>query len=375
MDRTVLLSDDIETRYTLTARNLDGTLLADLTGDLVAGTAEVARRGVRRSTSAQPESARAEFRCTLRRRLPWTQVLLAPVFEFTDRTTDTTLSWPMGLYLASSPSKDRTDEQIFDVVARDIIHIFDTPITASFSVAEGDSIPDTLDAFLTNEDRWPGFDLSVLPIGDELFTASHTWSIGEGWTYLDIANEMLTLSGYRPLWSTREGYITSQPAGHLLDRSSEWTIDATSGAGEIDDRSHVVTDIDDTPNVWLGISMDIDNVPTESDVTIYRIRNVDVGDTSINARGREVNDIVITDAASSAAVVRIVESAAEEAVAATHRGVLYVSPLPFVWHNTRLTVHDPQLDLLHAPMVVSEWELTAANGMVLVCDRLAKVVA
>ena len=375
-DRELLLAGDLESKAGLRLLDLQGNLIEDISGDVMANTAIVER------THPSHGSAMAKFRCRLSRSLPWTEVLLAPYMTVTDRFTGRERIWDMGVYLPEAPGVKRASE-VFAVEAFDLLEVYDTRITASFRADVDDNVIEAVRTFCSNEDRWPGYSFSfAFGANNEEFAYERSWPLTENATYLEVANEMLGVAAHRPLWTTRTGEIATEEATLLHARGSEWLIDGAVpegefGAGQIGNDSEVDLETRKVSNVWLGIEFNPSaDIPTEEAGTIYRVRNVDAGPTSIDTRGREVNKVVTTDAVSKAALAIMVDSVAEADVAASERITLTTGPLPFVWHNTTVTINDPKLGLNHVPAVVRAWRLPQDGGkMELVCDRLYKVVA
>ena len=372
-DRELLLAGDLKTYAGLRVLDLQGNLIEDVSGDLLAGTSVVTRKHPRAG------SAEARFRCHLRRDLaPWTNVLLAPYIRVEDRGTGRERSWDLGVYMPEAPAVRRVQPDVFAIEAVDLIQAFNTRITASFRAAAGDNIIDGVKTFLSNEDRWPGFSFRFAFGSDDLeFAYERSWAITESLTYLDVANEMLEVAGYRPLWTTRTGEIATEERLLLYGRGAEWLIDGAAGDGQIGNGSEVDLETTNVPNVWLGIEYNPSaDIPTEDEGTIHRVRNVKGGPTSIDTRGREVNDVVTIDAASVEALVLIVAAKAEEDVAASERITLETGPLPIMWHLTPVTVNDPILGLGHVPAVARSWELPLDGDgtMESSCERLYKLV-
>jgi len=369
----LLHAGDISCVASLELMDLRFGHIADLTEDLVSGSSRVRREGAREG------SVMAEYEFGISRDLPWTEVLVAPSMTVRDEATGDVQTWAMGVYLPDLGDFPRIGD-VHAVTGYDLLHAIDVRIGESHRVAAGDNVLDAVRDLITDSSQWPGFSFAIgFGSSSETFAHEVVWSVTESVTYLQVANEMLALAGYRPLWTTRTGEVMTERATLLLDKPPEWIVDGTAEGGQIGDGSLVKRDIWGTPNVWKGVerSPGADAIPTEGSGR-FTLENMSTGPTSVETRGRKVHRIITTDAADSDSLERVVRAAAEEDVAASTKIVLDTPPLPFVWHQTRWTVHDPKLGMIHVPAVVRKWSLPLDQDkgrMRSVSDRLYKVVS
>ena len=352
-------------------RNTRGQLQSEIT-DIVEAKGSMVSRD---SDAVVPGTVKL----TVRRRLEWTKVILEPRIEITDLETGEAHEWLLGWYLLETPHNTLADPQQFTVSGYDIMSIYNTDVLHSYEVEADQDIVAGLKQFLGGTDLWANFrtSLDIKPAAEEgTAPEARVWELSSSPTFLSIANDLLDTIGHRKLYSERGGVFASEPLQLLIRKPSVWSFNENHTRTVVGTATRFKVDSWKTPNVWLGVA---DNpgqsgIPTEFNGGIYRVRNVSTGPTSINARGREVNKIVTTNADNVASLVAVVEQQAERDVSRVERCALSCPPLPELWHESPVEIHIPTLQIINRRAVARSWRLPMDGGLMTVdCDLLARV--
>lgn len=169
----------------------------------------------------------------------WSQVRLQPTY--TAVTSLGVVTWPMGVYLASTPTKRWTDTGLEVVVdLYDKLLILDqVKVTETYTVAAGSVVTDAVVNVVQHATAY-GLAYAVVGSAQTLLTAM-TWPPGT--PKLTIANDLLAAINYFSLWVDRYGTFQITPYIPPEQRQSQWPF--------ADDNSSIYTPDFDNELDWF----------------------------------------------------------------------------------------------------------------------------
>lgn len=186
----------------------------------------------------------------------WRDVRVQPVYSAT-LLYGSTITWPMGLYMCSSPSVDVADRH-----AQTTLQLYDQTLVLrrarlgrTSGVAAGTNVVDHV--------RWvaatqaPSVQLA-LEDSPATLRSSMTWDADTPW--LTIFNALLTAAGMVALWADPDGLLRSAPYVRPQDRPVVWAFDEGVTAVHEEDVVHTRDDFE-VPNRVNAISRGDEDAP------------------------------------------------------------------------------------------------------------------
>ena len=234
--------------------------------------------------------------------LPFASYRVGVAMRITDVNTGLSKRAQLGRYLLENPVVSLDFQQIWSADGYDLLTILDTPVPYSWRVADGTSIRTAIENILTAAEtnlEFEGWYVDSTTRGDRV------WPLDGKVTWLDIINELLLAAGWRSVWLTREGYLTSDLYQDTSTLNADFFYDTTLADSTVGYGATVETDVWGIPNQWIFIADIADpNVGSPSEGNgIVRLRNEATGPSSIASRGRVVNRVEKVDATDQAALM------------------------------------------------------------------------
>jgi hypothetical protein len=300
---------------------------------------------------------------------------IKPYVVMTDTVTGFTARFNLGVYTLTSPTPDLTlTPGTSNYTGYDLLAVLNQPIGNSYEIPAGtDPLAQVQSlvsaAFPDGASLYFQYTPAVVTTPDV-----YSWPFdgSNSYTYLDIINSLLILSGYGPLWVDPDGVFQMHPytSSSETNQAVEWRFDlsATTGSVVADSRS-VYQDVFDTPNSWVYVMSNLDAPPVEG-TTQFSFVDVTTPVTSVPARGRVVRKTSTVDALDYPALVAAATQDIEADLLPAETFAISTYPLPLFWHRDIASYNDPVLGTIppldastRRTMVVS-WmlPLDANNG-------------
>lgn len=287
--------------------------------------------------------------------LPFASHRVSLGMTVTDLSSGASARQPLGTYLMENPTVNLDFDQVWSADGYDLLTILDTPIPYSWSVADGTSIRTAVEAVLTAAET----DLDFVGwYVDSTVRGDRVWPLGGQTTWIDVLDELLVSAGWRPIWLTREGYLTSDEYQNTKTLQPDFFYDATAADTTIGYGATVETDVWGIPNQWIFIADIADPAvaaPSEGN-GVVRLRNESDGPSSIANRGRVINRIVQVDATDQAALQLEAERQQETDIQSVQKIRFKAVPSPQLWHRNIIQVHFPP-HVIRRNAVVQRWSL------------------
>ena len=247
------------------------------------------------------------------------------------------LSFPLGIFLLSTPTKQEINGVIYrDVEAYDGLIVLQEDkamerITAPVGVKYTDFITDML--LQTGIKKW-----NIEP-SDKVIKTALEWPIGT--SYLRIVNDLLAALNYTPIWTDENGYYISSP----YRSPQEAPIDFSYIADELSVIYNGMTeelDLFNVPNRWLMVLNDPEREPLSS---TYENDNPE-SPTSHQARGRWIVDFrEVTDIADQEALDSYTQRIAFEASQVYGKVAFETATMPFHAYSNVIYLENEALGL------------------------------
>lgn len=322
---------------------LDLMVAADITDDFVGGSVSRASYANLHGTAT----------LAISRELPWASAIVRPYISVSDGTD--TARFNLGAYFTSTPARDvSASPVIYDVQCYDLLSVLADPVGDAYAVAEGTPYLAAVENLLQSRgvlvytiDQQSA--ASVLP-------TDRVWPFADNTTWLTIVNDLLGSIGYAGIWTDWDGAMRCQPYRTPSDRGPEWTYDADPLTSMLGDRSFL-RDFYDAPNRWVFVqSNNTDGATPTEGAGKYTYVNSLVGDTSVDARGREITTVVPLDVADQAALVSRAQITIDADMQVPTKVTASTFPNPLHWHFDMLRLEDPAFGL-PAAALSTRWTL------------------
>ncbi|WBB94175.1 hypothetical protein [Verrucosispora sp. WMMC514] len=322
----------------------DLQLVEDISADLAGG--QVSRNSY--------ATLHATCQLALSRALSWGSALVRPYMTISDGQD--TARFNLGAYYTSTPTHRVGEDPVtYDVAGYDILHGLHSPVGEAYAVDAGVGYLAAVEAILQGQ----GYTRYLIDQrrGDAVLPSAKVWALDDQTRWLTVVNDLLAAIGYQGIWSDWDGQLRCQPYQRPADRAPEWLYDDRQATSMVGLNRDLERDFFEAPNRWVFVRQnDVDGPPPVEGDGVYTWTNTDVGDTSVEARGRVLTKVVYADAADQAAL----EAAGQVTIDADMRipTALRVttSPNPLHWHFDRLIVDEPALGP-YADVMATSWTL------------------
>ena len=287
--------------------------------------------------------------------LPFTSYRVGVAMRVTDLTTKLSKRMQLGRYLLENPIVSLDFEQIWSADGYDLLTILDTPVPYSWRVPDGTSIRTAIENILVAAEtnlEFEGWYVDSTTRGDRV------WPLDGRVTWLDIINELLISAGWRSIWLTREGYLTSSLYQDTSTLNADFFYDSTLADSTVAYGATVETDVWGIPNQWVFIADIADpNVGSPSEGNgIVRLRNDSIGPSSISNRGRVINRVEKVDATTQDALHLEATQQRATDIQSVQKIVFNTVPNPQLWHRDIIKVNFPP-HVINRRAVVQKWTL------------------
>ncbi len=291
----------------------------------------------------------------LAQELDWGTAIVRPYMTLSDGVVSATFN--LGAYLTSSPRTEAGETpRTHSIDGYDILHWLNTPVGASYVVPAGQGYLDAAEQVLLNQgiaayqiDQTAA--ASVLPV-------PKVWALDTQTTWLNIVNDLLAAVGYLGLWSDWDGNLRMSAYDTPIARTSEWFYSTDAAVSMLTPRRSAIHDLFNAPNKWVFYwSKDPSGAQPVEGAGVYTFQNDNVGDTSVDARGR-----IITappqqvDVVDQAALVLKASQYIDTQLQVRTTIEAGTSPNPLHWHFDRLTLDDAELGR-YVELLGTKWTL------------------
>lgn len=270
---------------------------------------------------------------------------IAYTVERTVERTPQVHRWPLGVYLLTTPETQAGEEpRTRRAQGYDKLWLLRDEVGDTYTVPAGATYLNAIRQVLVDA----GVTGRLFLDGDRAGTVLEepaVWVLKPGgYTWLDVANGLLGMIGYDPLWVDAEGAFRSGPFRPPAERGPAWRFDATDHLYTVVGEERTLSaDAFDRPNYWRFFRKK-DAALTADDVYVV--------DRTAGARPRR--RVESFDVADRAALVAEGDRIVAEDTA-TERVVTFETvPLPWE-HGDVAVVTDPDLGLLGAQCLVRSW--------------------
>ncbi len=298
--------------------------------------------------------------CTLARQLTWGRAIVRPFVTIDNGVQKARFN--MGAYFTNTPAneEDRTPA-MFSVEGYDILNGLNNLVGDSYAINIGDNYLVAVEAILQGQ----GFTQYAIDPSraSTVAVAPKAWPIDDQTTWLMIVNEILSMVGYRSIYSDWDGRLICESHNAPVDRASEWTYTRGQFDGQLVPGTKINHDYFAAPNRWVGIRQSTQDTTGTVTLTegngIYTYLNETDGETSISARDQEITRVIQIEAADQAALVAAVraEVAKDKAIGTSIEAATSCNPLH--WHMDVVTV---QTTTLGSVKVLSNtWSMDLMN--------------
>ena len=275
---------------------------------------------------------------TIARELPWASAIVRPYIEMSDGTD--TARFNLGAYFTSTPARDVSQFPItYDVACYDLLSILDDPVGDAYGVAEGEPYLEAVESILMGRGvlRY----LIDQDAAAEVLPTDRAWPLDERTTWLTIVNDLLASIGYAGVWTDWDGQVRCEKYVSPRERSPEWVYDTELATSMLGARtSH--RDFFTAPNRWVFVlSNNTDGPAPVEGAGKYTYENTYEGDTSVEARGREITKVVTVDAANQAALVAAAQRTIDADMLIPTKINAATFPNPLHWHFDLVYLNDP----------------------------------
>lgn len=322
---------------------LDLMVAEDFTTDLSGGS-------VSRQSYA---NLHANARLAIARELEWASAIVRPYITISDGSD--TARFNLGAYYTSTPARDVTEfPYVYDVDCYDLLSILDDPVGDAYAVAEGTGYLAAVEDILISR----GVQVYLI---DQTNTATllptdRVWPFADNITWLTIINDLLAAIGYQGIWTDWDGMMRCQPYRTPSDRGPEWTYDADPLTSMLGRRS-IQRDFYDAPNRWIFVrSNNTDNVAPVEGNGKYTFVNEQVGETSVQSRGRIITKVVSLDAADQNTLVAAAQITIDADMQVPGKVTVSTFPNPLHWHFDMVYLADPAFGI-PVSALSTQWSL------------------
>ncbi len=325
-------------------------VLADLSTDLIDG--EVSRSNY--------ATLHGSFSFSLATQLSWGSAVVRP-YMLVGGEGMTTQRFNLGAYFTNTPDTTTgTDPTVFSVTGYDLLDALNSPVGDSYAVQANTDILSAVETILINQ-GYSRYTIDSARSGT-LLPEARGWAMSDNVTWLKIVNDLLSMVGYRGIFSDWDGQLVCQPYIAPEDRDSEWTYDDGEYTSELGPQQTVRHDFYATPNRWVAVRSNMPEgiSPTEGDgIAIYQ--NDSDGETSVEGRGRVITKRIDVDAADQDALVSALMQAVTTDKTVSTSIDAETTPNPLHWHFDVLTVDTAELGQLKVRE--NSWKLPLSGGM------------
>lgn len=211
------------------------------------------------------------------------------------------VEWPLGVFLLSTPEREYQGAAIYrNVEAYDKTQILlDAGFTARYVVDVGTNYVDAVKQVLIGA----GITKINIQATDKTLPSWLDWPPDT--SRLEVANTLLKIINYEPLFVDEQGFFTSRPYVTPQQRAEEYTY-ATDSWSVISTGATDKLDYFSVPNQWVGVVSEPDRVPL---TYTYTNTNPNSPTSTVN-RGRTITKYINVDAADLESLQGIVQKQA-----------------------------------------------------------------
>ena len=271
--------------------------------------------------------------------LDWGQAIVRPYVVYT--SDDVSVRFNLGAYFTNMPSYTTGETPItYTVQLVDILERLNVPVGDSVSYPAGTNVLALLPAIFTNL-GFTQYTIAQNATSTTLATAK-SWPIDDQTTWLTIVNELLSIVGYRGVYSDWDGVLRCDLYQTPAGRAAEWTYTDDPDTTMHDPDITVERDLYAAPNLWTAIKSNTveDETPTSGN-GLYIFQNDTVGPTSVEARdGRVIPKVMYFEAADQESLVSQATQTIEADMLIPTKYQLTTSPNPLHWHFDRVELSD-----------------------------------
>jgi hypothetical protein len=330
--------------YGLELLDMSLSVVADITDDLAGGMVE--RHGY--------NTLHGTADLTISRDLDWGTALVRPYVTVSDYVN--TARFNLGAYLTATPELASGEQPItHHVTGYDVLHVLNTKVGESYTVAAGTSYLDAVETILLAQ----GIQRYQIDQDkhDVVLGAPRSWALADRKTWLDVVNDLLQGIGYRGIWSDWDGSLRAEPYQLPTDRAAEWYHDDSDARAMLAIDSTATQDLFDAPNRWVFYwAADPDGPQPVEGAGKYTFVNYTDGPTSVEARRRTITaDPMQIDAADQASLVSAAQITIDADLRLKTTYDVKSHPYP-LWHFDRLSVNVPSVGPIMEVMV-TDWTL------------------
>lgn len=181
----------------------------------------------------------------------WLDLLVQPVFSLI-APDGSRMSWPMGVYMPSTPDEEHGPREQVTVPVRlydRTLRLRQAKALTDFSLPAGTVVTEAVTDLVAQ--TVGGYDQVAIPELADTLRQARVWEPGT--ERLTIVNELLDTVGYGTLWADPTGLLRAEPYTRPGDRPSVWTF-GEDERGVTAPVVHRRRNYFDAPNVFAGYS-------------------------------------------------------------------------------------------------------------------------
>jgi hypothetical protein len=346
---SILRSADLGTSYGCELLTDDLQVVEDMSADFQGGT-------VSRVVDADIHGS---CQVKVSRELVWGVDLIRPYMRVTDKLTNLSARFNVGVFCLTTPARDAGESPVtYSVQGYDRLYLLKRPAGFTYAANEGQPYLDAVRSVT-------GYLLDSTA-ADKVLPSTQVWPLisdqGVGTTtWLSIINDLFAAINYRGVWADENGLFRGTPYVNPRDRAPEFVFD--SGTKTVLGAKWTQTkDVWSTPNQWVFVQQNLDpeTAPAEG-AGIYTVNNFAEGPTSQIARKRTWPVVVQLDAADQSTLVAQGDQrvAADKAISETRK--VTTSPFPAVGHADVAIHADPTLGTCKVQTLQWDLDLNGAD--------------
>lgn len=278
--------------------------------------------------------------------------MVAPWMTIENVDTGFAARFNLGRYALQTPAHDNSVvPSILSFQGYDYLSLLDTPVPDSYEVEVGSDPVQAAVELIQGYIPW--LEVNWTPTTAIVKTPIvYPLEGGEGWTYLAIVNDLLSMVGYLPVWADWEGTLWMEPVPVIIGATPEWTFDVEESDTIVAQDRTSRQDLFAVPNRWRFIMQGLEEPPVEGD-TMFTYTDTDPSNPgSVPNRRRTISKdieyVPVPEATSDS--YTLLETYGKSIIAEDlHPGESFntrTSPFPLAWHWDVIEYRDPNLALL-----------------------------
>lgn len=292
-----------------------------------------------------------------------------PYMVLTNNDTDFSARFNLGVYTLQTPEFDNsTDPTILTFSGYDLLCYLGQPIGDTFEMAIGVDPVDTAAGLIGV--AVPNAVVEYESSG-QVTTKVYTWPFSDqyNYTYLDVVNALLKMSGYSPVWVDWDGNFQLHAFVDPNTADIEWSFDVLDADNIVGEQRHSTQDFFDVPNWWRFVQNNLASAPVEGTNMVTYTDTQAQNPGSYTNRGRYIKKIEFVDATSFDALFTQALATIVNDLMPSETFTVSTSPFPLAWHKDIFSYHDPNIE--HIQPAASALRRVQANTWTMTLDGSA----